>query len=183
MCRGLTRSWSMSLSLDLHPLRLGRGTRSGAAPSCFRKKNWGCDRTVCIAGGVAQACLGTAPSGAGVGTYECGACENLLTVLDMVFACEQRADVCGGGVGATAPVWSPGNCHHQVAGGLPLLRPGPGTQLAAAVLQAELEGGRGVSASLAWWAPSLEELASRTRVAFGPGWAWCVLRRTSHPGR
>src|SRR4029434_9545820 len=28
----------MSLSLDLHPLRLGRGTRSGAAPSCFRKK-------------------------------------------------------------------------------------------------------------------------------------------------
>src|SRR4029434_3312804 len=37
-CRGLPRSWSMSLSLDLHPLRLGRGTRSGAAPSCFRKK-------------------------------------------------------------------------------------------------------------------------------------------------
>src|SRR4029434_2491338 len=29
---------AMSLNLDLHPLRLGRGTRSGAAPSCFRKK-------------------------------------------------------------------------------------------------------------------------------------------------
>src|SRR4029434_9852479 len=37
-CRGLTSAWSMSLSLDLHPLRLGRWTRSGAAPSCFRKK-------------------------------------------------------------------------------------------------------------------------------------------------
>src|SRR4029434_4844501 len=38
ICRGLTRSWSMSLSLDLHPLRLGRKTRSGAAPSCFFNK-------------------------------------------------------------------------------------------------------------------------------------------------
>ena len=38
-----------------------------------------------------------------VGTYECGACENLLTVLDMIFACEQRSDFCGGGVGSTAP--------------------------------------------------------------------------------
>src|SRR4029434_2379990 len=42
------------------------------------------DCTVCIAGGVAQACLGTAPSGTGVRTYDCGACENLLTVLDMI---------------------------------------------------------------------------------------------------
>src|SRR4029434_2539134 len=71
----------MSLSLDLHPLRLGRETRSGAAPSYFLKKMWGCDCTVCIAGGVAQACLGTAPSGTGVRTYDCGACENLLTSL------------------------------------------------------------------------------------------------------
>src|SRR4029434_634981 len=29
----------------------------------FLKKMGGCDCTVCIAGGVAQACLGTAPSG------------------------------------------------------------------------------------------------------------------------
>src|SRR4029434_11040606 len=35
ICRELTRSWSMSLHLDLHPLRLGRGTRSGVAPSWF----------------------------------------------------------------------------------------------------------------------------------------------------
>src|SRR4029434_259808 len=28
---------------------------------------------------------------------------NLLTVLDMIFACEQRADFFGGGVGSTAP--------------------------------------------------------------------------------
>ena len=41
----------------------------------------------------------------------------------------------------------------------PGLRPEQCAQLAAAVLQAELEGGRGVSASLDWWAPSLEELA------------------------
>src|SRR4029434_2341149 len=68
----------MSLSLDLRPLRLGRGTRSG----------------------VAQACLGTVT---GVRTYECGACENLLTVLDMIFTCERRADFCGGGVVSTAP--------------------------------------------------------------------------------
>ena len=65
----------------------------------------------------------------------------------------------------------------------PGLRPDQGAQLAAAVLQAELEGGRGVSASLARWAPSLEELASGTRLASGPVWVWCVLRRTSHPGR
>src|SRR4029434_4025450 len=50
----------------------------------------------------------------------------------------------------------------------PGLRPGQGAQLVAAVLQAELEGGRGVSASLAWWAPSLEELASGTRFSSGP---------------
>src|SRR4029434_3274129 len=93
----------MSLSLDLHPLRLGRGKRSGVAPSWFRKKIWGCDCTVCIAGGVAQACLSTAPSGTEVRTYDCGACENLLTVLDMISTSERRADFCGGGVGSTAP--------------------------------------------------------------------------------
>ena len=65
----------------------------------------------------------------------------------------------------------------------PGLRPGQGAQLVAAVLQAELESGRGVSASLARWAPSLEELASGTRFASGPVWVWCVLRRMSHPGR
>src|SRR4029434_10013447 len=53
-------------------------------PLMFLKKIGGCDYTVCIAGGVAQACLGTAPSGTGIRTYECGACENLLTVLDMI---------------------------------------------------------------------------------------------------
>src|SRR4029434_7427936 len=61
-------------------------------PLMFLKKFGGCDCTVCIAGGVAQACLGTAPSGTGVRTYECGACENLLTVLDMIFTCERWAD-------------------------------------------------------------------------------------------
>src|SRR4029434_3341889 len=64
---------------------------------------WGCDCTVCIAGGGTHACLGTAPSGTGVRTYDCGACENLLTVLDMISTCERRADFCGGGVGSTAP--------------------------------------------------------------------------------
>src|SRR4029434_10382077 len=49
-------------------------------PLMFSKKIWGRDCTVCIAGGVAQACLGTAPSGTGVETFECGACENLLTM-------------------------------------------------------------------------------------------------------
>src|SRR4029434_2500245 len=93
----------MSLNLDLRPLRLGRGTRSGVAPSWFRKKKGGGECTVCTAGGVAQACRGTAPTGAGVETFECGACENLLTVLDMISTCEQRADFCGGGVDSTAP--------------------------------------------------------------------------------
>src|SRR4029434_7741302 len=69
----------------------------------FLKKMWGCDCTVCIAGGGTHACLGTAPSGTGVRTYDCGACENLLTVLDMISTCERRADFCGGGVGSTAP--------------------------------------------------------------------------------
>src|SRR4029434_6521647 len=50
VCRKLTRSWSMSLSLDLHPLRLGRGTRSGAAPSCFRK-NFGGAIALCASRG------------------------------------------------------------------------------------------------------------------------------------
>ena len=81
------------------------------------------------------------------------------------------------------PVWPLGNCHHQVAGGLPLPCPWQGAQLAAAGLQAELEDGRGVSASLAWWAPLLEELASGTRFAVGAVWGWCVAKRTSHPGR
>ena len=61
------------------------------------------------------------------------------------------------------------------------LRPGQGVQLATAVLQAELEGGRGVSASLARWTPLLEALASGTRFSSGPVRVWCVLRRTSHP--
>src|SRR4029434_7334974 len=61
------------------------------------------------------------------------------------------------------------------------LRPGQGAQLAAAVLQAALEGGRVVSASLAQWIPLLEALASGTRFSSGPVWVWCVLRRASQP--
>ena len=49
--------------------------------------------------------------------------------------------------------------------------PWAGAQLAAAGLQAELEGGRGVSASLVWWAPLPEGLANGTRFASGPVWA------------
>jgi len=79
------------------------GDEIWGCPLMFLKKMWGCDCTVCIAGGVAQACLGTAPSGTGVRTYDCGACENLLTVLDMISTCERRADFCGGGVDSTAP--------------------------------------------------------------------------------
>src|SRR4029434_1802186 len=70
------------------------GDEIWGCPLMFSKKMWGRDCTVCIAGGVAQACLGTAPSGTGVRTYDCGACENLLTVLDMISACERRADFC-----------------------------------------------------------------------------------------
>src|SRR4029434_7830965 len=64
----------------------------------------------------------------------------------------------------------------------PGLRPGQGAQLIV-VLQAALEGGRDVSASLARWIPLLEALASVSRSVSGPAWVWCVLRRTSHPGR
>ena len=49
------------------------------------------------------------------------------------------------------------------------------------MLQAALEGGRDVSASLARWIPLLEALASGTRFSSGPVRVWCVLRRTSHP--
>src|SRR4029434_3348133 len=109
------------------------GDEVWGCPLMFLKKCSGCDCTVCIAGRVAQACLGTAPSGTGVRTYDCGACENLLTVLDMI-------STCGRGQ----------------------------------------EGGRGVSASLARSAPSLEELASRTPFSFGPVRVWCVTR-ARHP--
>src|SRR4029434_1596216 len=59
------------------------------------------------------------------------------------------------------------------------LRLGQGAQLVA-VLQAALEGGRGVSASLARWTPLLKALASGTCFSSGPVRVWCVLRRTSH---
>src|SRR4029434_3980061 len=81
------------------------GDKIWGCPLMVLKKIGGCDCTVCIAGGVAQAVLRTAQSGTGVRTYESGACENLLTVLDMIFAGERRADFCGGGVG---------DCLHQV---------------------------------------------------------------------
>src|SRR4029434_10160884 len=78
--------------------RMAEGDEIWGCPLMVSKKKGGCECTVCTAGGVAQACRGTAPTGAGVETFECGACENLLTVLDMIFTCERRADFCGGGV-------------------------------------------------------------------------------------
>src|SRR4029434_515310 len=88
----------MSLSLDLHPLRLGRRDL-GLPPHVFEKKCGGAIAPCASRGELHK----HAPSGTGVRTHDCDACENLLTVLDMISTCERQADFCGGGVDSTAP--------------------------------------------------------------------------------
>src|SRR4029434_4629884 len=82
----------MSLSLDLRPLRQGRETRSGVAPSWFRKKMGGASALCAPQRESHKHAWALRHLGQELG-HDCGACENLLTVLDMISTCERRADL------------------------------------------------------------------------------------------
>src|SRR4029434_4791913 len=106
----------MSLSLDLHPLRLGRGTRSGAAPSCFRKKFGGAIALCASRGELDKHAWALRHLGQVLGRM------SVVLVRTCLPCWTGFSHVSDGRISVEAvwapplpPVWPLGDCHHQEA--------------------------------------------------------------------